>query len=70
MLAKKARIDVETLLDDLSNTFDTLNWKKTVGDGLNVDYVKILPNSVATLLLQELEDTVEYYDDELSKVSN
>lgn len=69
MNVKRAKIDLQSAFDNLKDLDNDNNWKKITGDGLNLSYVKLLPSTIATHLLHELEDTVEYYDDELSKVS-
>lgn len=62
---------------DLESEFKTLieingggiNWRKTVKDGLDLDYAVVLPKQLADELLMQLEETVEYYSGELTKVS-
>lgn len=46
----------------------TVDWRKTAAEGLDVDYVLLLSRSLADELMMRLEEAVEYYDGELSKV--
>lgn len=49
---------------------DRTNWKKIKSDdGLDLDYVVLLPKSLADELLRVFEESVEYNGEELSKVS-
>lgn len=45
-----------------------VEWKKTTGEGLDVDYGLLLPKHLADELMDQLRETVEYYDGELAKV--
>lgn len=44
-------------------------WKKVTKEGLDVDYAVVLPKKLADELLIQLEETVEYFSGELTKVS-
>lgn len=46
-----------------------VKWKKITREGLDLDYSVVLPKKLADALLMELEETVEYYPDEVTKVS-
>lgn len=49
---------------------DGVNWKKIKNDdGLDLDYVVLLPKYLADELLGVFEESVEYNSEELSKVS-
>lgn len=65
------KLDLETKFNKLADDVkeNKLNWKKTKSDGLDVDYVVLLRRSLADELFQQLQETIEYYTDELSKVS-
>nr|CAH7757779.1 unnamed protein product [Callosobruchus chinensis] len=45
-----------------------LDLKKITGDRLDLDYGILLPKTVASLLFRYLEDTIEYYKDQLTQV--
>lgn len=63
---KKFKTD---LIESL-NTIDAsnVNFDKTTGEGLNLDYAVLLPGHLADQLMARLEDTVEYYKGDLTKV--
>lgn len=45
-------------------------WRKTSKEGLDLDYCLLLCKSVADELFTKLEDTVQYYDGDLTKVTD
>lgn len=63
---KRRKIDVAEALRDLARK--TVDWRKTAAEGLDVDYALLLSRSLADELMMRLEEAVEYYDGELSKV--
>lgn len=45
-----------------------LSWKKFSGEGLDVDYCRLLTAAQADAALADLEQSVDYYTGELAKV--
>lgn len=45
-----------------------LSWRKFSGEGLDVDYCRLLPAAQADRALAELEKSVDYYTGDLAKV--
>ncbi|RZC34506.1 alpha-ketoglutarate-dependent dioxygenase alkB -like 2-like, partial [Asbolus verrucosus] len=63
---KRMKIDFEDAFEKLAKT--SLEKKKTTAENLDLDYIVLLPKTLASELLKQLEDTVEYLDGDLSKV--
>ncbi|CAH1971931.1 unnamed protein product [Acanthoscelides obtectus] len=64
---------METKLDELQQTFlkiskTKLSLTKISGDRLDLDYGIVLPKTVANQVFKYLEDTIEYYEGELTQV--
>ncbi|XP_049866846.1 DNA oxidative demethylase ALKBH2-like [Pectinophora gossypiella] len=47
---------------------NSVTWKCIKSEGLDVDYAVPIPRTVANSLFQELEDTLEYFTGDLSKI--
>lgn len=65
------KIDLDEELSRLSQTVQRgeLKWKKTKGEGLDLDYMLILRKDLADELYRILEESIEYNSDDLSKVN-
>lgn len=46
----------------------TVTWKSIKNDGLDLDYAVAIPRTVANALLKELEDSLEYFTGDLSRI--
>lgn len=57
MAESLVKIDVETVF-----------WKSIKQEGLDLDYSVAIPKAVASALFQELENTLEYFTGDLSKI--
>lgn len=64
---KKAKIDLVECFFEYEK--ESVEWKKINREGLDLDYAIVLSKNVASNLFQELEDSIEYFDKELSKVA-
>lgn len=60
------KIDLASALDHIGN--NTPTWKKIRNEGLDLDYSVVLPKNVADEFMSQLEDTIEYYQGNLTKV--
>ncbi|XP_013141360.1 PREDICTED: alpha-ketoglutarate-dependent dioxygenase alkB homolog 2-like [Papilio polytes] len=47
---------------------NNVTWKTIREDGLDLDYAKVIPRPIANILYRELEDTLEYFTGDLSKI--
>lgn len=64
------RMDLEIAFKKLLEENDgKVMWNKIAKEGLDVDYAVVLPKKLADELLIQLEETVEYFSGELTKVS-
>lgn len=63
---KRLRLDLESAFEELAQS--KVEMKKTVAEGLDVDYVQLLPKVLADELFQQLQENVEYLQGDLSKV--
>ncbi|KAI4462154.1 alpha-ketoglutarate-dependent dioxygenase alkb 2 [Holotrichia oblita] len=63
---KRRKIDLEEAIQDVARK--KVEWRKTAAEGLDVDYALLLPRSLADELMSRLQQEVEYFDGELSKV--
>lgn len=63
---KTRKIDLEEAIQDVARK--KVEWRKTAAEGLDVDYALLLPRSLADELMSRLQQEVEYFDGELSKV--
>lgn len=56
-------------MDDVEMVrIEDVKWRKIRAEDLNLDYAVIFQRSIANKIFQELEDTLEYFSGELSKV--
>lgn len=66
---KKSPSPCSTLNRVLSQVeISDLKWEKIKRENLDLDYVVLLPKSVADSLLESLEEQVEYFTGDLAKV--
>lgn len=63
---KKAKLDLTEALISLKNK--KIEWQKTKAEGLDIDYAVILPKYIADEIFQNLQENIEYYRGDLSKV--
>lgn len=62
-------MDLESEFKNLIEANDgKIQWKKIKREGLDLDYAVVLPKVLADELLVQLEEAVEYYSGELTKV--
>ncbi|KAF5291201.1 hypothetical protein FQA39_LY14443 [Lamprigera yunnana] len=59
-------MDLEGTLKELENT--KVEWRKFSGDGLDLDYSLFFQKTVADKIMAQLENDVEYYEGDLTKV--
>ncbi|KAK4876172.1 hypothetical protein RN001_012594 [Aquatica leii] len=59
-------MDLESALKELENT--KVEWKKISREGLDLDYSLLFPKRLADEIMTLLENDVEYYDGDLTKV--
>lgn len=64
---KRLKLDLESALSELSKKPEKL--KKIKGEKLDVDYGVVMPRAIADALFEQLQNSVEYYDGELTKVT-
>lgn len=48
--------------------FSSLSWKHIKNNGLDIEYACLIPKSVASTILKELEETLEYFTGNLAKI--
>ncbi|XP_063921945.1 DNA oxidative demethylase ALKBH2-like [Zophobas morio] len=65
-MLKRRKIDFGASIERLKTS--SIERKKIVSDNLDLDYIRLLPQELATELLKQLEDSIEYLDGEFSKV--
>lgn len=65
---KRIKIDLQSAFEELAKNKDGIKMKKTTAENLDLDYGALLPEAVADELMRQLEDRVEYYEGELTKV--
>ncbi|CAG5011354.1 unnamed protein product [Parnassius apollo] len=57
---------MSTNLKEIDTTI--IPWKCIQEDGLDLEYAKVIPTLIANSLYNELEDTLEYFTGDLSKI--
>lgn len=60
--------NIEAALEDAGK--ENPQWRKTSKESLDLDYCLLLCKSVADELFTKLEETVRYYDGDLTKVTD
>lgn len=65
---KRIKIDLRSAFEELARNKAGVNMEKTTAENLDLDYGALLPGAVADELMRQLEDGVEYYGGELTKV--
>ncbi|GJQ84063.1 putative THO complex [Trypoxylus dichotomus] len=63
---KRRKIDLAEAMQEV--THKKVEWRKTAEEGLDVDYALLLPRSLADELMKQLQETVQYFEGELSKI--
>lgn len=62
-------MEIATIMDKLKQIdTETIPWKTIKKEGLDLDYAVAIPKSIASELFQELEDTLDYFTGELTKI--
>ncbi|XP_074026355.1 DNA oxidative demethylase ALKBH2 [Leptinotarsa decemlineata] len=65
---KRMKIDLKCTLEELAESKKYAEMKKIRKENLDIDYGVVLPRITADELFDQLQRTVEYYDQELTKV--
>jgi hypothetical protein len=63
---KRMKIDVECAIEGIKST--TLQKKKITAERLDLDYVVLFSKDIASEILNQIENSVEYLEGDLSKV--
>ncbi|XP_068896845.1 DNA oxidative demethylase ALKBH2-like isoform X2 [Tenebrio molitor] len=63
---KRMKIDVECAIEGIKST--TLQKKKITAEHLDLDYVVLFSKDIASEILNQIENSVEYLEGDLSKV--
>ncbi|KAJ8917631.1 hypothetical protein NQ315_000115 [Exocentrus adspersus] len=59
---------MKSAFKELAKNKASIKMKKTEAENLDLDYALLLPGGVADELMRQLENSVEYYEGELTKV--